>query len=122
MQYDLRDTLGKLGQIKMMEGINRRIREYYERHPPEAGDEAAKDTAARERSVALDQQGDILRDEGRLADAVRLYRDSLDIRMRLTRKDPGNTDWLRDLAVSYDRVGDVLRQQGQLTRRPQIPP
>ena len=42
--------------------------------------------------------------------------------MRLTRKDPGNTDWLRDLAVSYDRVGDVLRQQGQLTRRPQIPP
>jgi len=65
--------------------------------------------------VAFDQQGDILRDEGRLADALKLYRDSLDIRMRLTRKDPGNTDWLRDLAVSYDRVGDVLRQQGQLT-------
>lgn len=27
MQYDLRDTLGKFGQLKMMEGINRRIRE-----------------------------------------------------------------------------------------------
>ena len=114
MQYDLRDTLGKLGQLRMMEDINARIRRYHEEHPAEAGDAAARDAADRERSVALDQQGDILRDQGRLAEALKAYRDSLEIRERLTKKDPANTLWQSDLSISYNKVGDVQRAQGDL--------
>ena len=114
MQYDLRDTLGKLGQLRMMEDINARIRRYHEEHPAEAGDAAARDAADRERSVALDQQGDILRDQGRLAEALKAYRDSLEIRELLTKKDPDNTLWQSDLSISYNKVGDVLSAQGDL--------
>ena len=114
MQYDLRDTLGKLGQLRMMEDINARIRRYHEEHPAEAGDAAARDAADRERSVALEQQGDILRDQGRLAEALKAYRDSLEIRESLTKKDPDNTLWQRDLSLSYDNVGNVQSAQGDL--------
>jgi hypothetical protein len=85
MQYDLRDTLGKLGQLRMMEHINARIRRYHEEHPVEAGDTAARDAADRERSVALDQQGDILFAQGDLAGALKSYRDSLAIREQLAK-------------------------------------
>ena len=37
-----------------------------------------------------------------------------EIRERLRRVDPTNTEWQRDLAIGYDRVGDVLREQGDL--------
>jgi tetratricopeptide (TPR) repeat protein len=32
----------------------------------------------------------------------------------LAEKDPGNTQWQRDLSVSRNKVGDVLRDQGDL--------
>ena len=114
MQYDLGDTLGKLGQLRMMEGINTRIRRYYEEHPPEPGDEDARDAADREHSVALDEQGDILHDQGRLAEALRVFRDSLEIRERLAKKYPDNDFLQSDLSRSYSRVGHILHHQGQL--------
>ena len=49
-----------------------------------------------------------------LADALKAYRDSLAIRERLAKADPGNAGWQRDLSVSYERVGDVLVAQGAL--------
>lgn len=110
MQYDLRDTLGKLGQLKMMESINARIRKYHEEHPPEKGDGAA----LREQSVSLVQQGDVLRAQGQLAEALKAYQDSLAIAAGLTKQDSGNTDWQRDLSVSFNKVADVLRDQGEL--------
>jgi tetratricopeptide (TPR) repeat protein len=42
------------------------------------------------------------------------HRDSLTIAERLTKADPGNARWQRDLAVSYSKVGDVLEAQGKL--------
>jgi tetratricopeptide (TPR) repeat protein len=110
MQYDLSESLGKVGRLDMMSAINGRIRKYYEDHPPEAGDL----DALRERSVALNQQGDILGAQGDLAGALTSYRDSLAIRDKLAKQDPGNAEWQRDLSVSYDRVGDVQRAQGDL--------
>jgi tetratricopeptide (TPR) repeat protein len=114
MQYDLSEKLGKLGRLDVMDAINARIIKYHEEHPPEPEDETARDTADRERSVALNQQGDILRDKGQLAEALKAYRDSLEIAQRLTKKDPANMRWQRDLSESYNRVGDVQRDQGDL--------
>jgi hypothetical protein len=57
MQYDLSDTLGKLGRLDMMKAINGRIRKYHEDHPPEASDL----DALRETAVSFTQQSDLQR-------------------------------------------------------------
>src|SRR5205814_1255251 len=75
MQYDLSDTLGTVGRLDMMDTINARIRKYHDDHPPEAGHL----DALREQTVSLGQQGDILRDEGKLGAALKSYRDGLAI-------------------------------------------
>src|SRR5215831_6269526 len=93
MQYDLRDTLGKLGHLEMMRAINGRIMKYYEDHPPGAGDAAT----LRERGVALEGQGDLFLAQGDLASALKSYRDSLAIKEELAKEDPTNSLWPRDL-------------------------
>jgi hypothetical protein len=110
MQYDLSDTLGTVGRLDMMDAINARIRKYHEDHPPEAGHL----DALREQTVSLGQQGDILRDEGKLEPALKSYRDSLAIFEKLAKEERGNAGWQRDLSVSYDKVGDVQSAQGDL--------
>ena len=114
MQYDLQDTLGKLGQLRMMEDINTRIRRYHEEHPAEPGDETTRKAARRERSVALDQQGDILRAQGDLPAALKSYRDSLDMAENAAEQEPENEGRQSDLAISYNKVGDVQSAQGDL--------
>src|SRR6266567_878749 len=110
MQYDLSDTLGTVGRLDMMDAINARIRKYHEDHPPEAGHL----DALREQDVSLGQQGDILRDEGKLGPALKSYRDGLAIFEELAKQEPGNAGSQRDLSVSYNKVGDVQSAQGDL--------
>ena len=110
MQYDLSDTLGTVGRLDMMDAINARIRKYHEDNPPEAGHL----DALREQTVSLGQQGDILRDEGKLEPALKSYRDGLAIFEKLAKQDPGNAGWQRDLSVSYNKVGDTQSAQGDL--------
>jgi tetratricopeptide (TPR) repeat protein len=114
MQYDLSNTLRKLGQLQMMHDINTRIRRYHEEHAAEAGDAPARDAADRERSVALGQQGDILFALGDLASALKSYHDSLGIFEKLAKQDPSNTGWQRDLSSCYAKIGAVLQAQGDL--------
>ncbi len=110
MQYDLSDTLGTVGRLDMMDAINARIRKYHKDHPPEAGHL----DALREQTVSLGQQGDILRDEGKLGPALKSYRDGLAIFEELAKQEPGNAGSQRDLSVSYNKVGDVQSAQGDL--------
>src|SRR6266576_1098863 len=110
MQYDLSDTLGTVGRLDMMDAINARIRKYHKDHPPEAGHL----DALREQTVSLGQQGDILRDEGKLGAALKSYRDGLAIFEELAKQEPGNAGLQRDLSVSYNKVGDVQSAQGDL--------
>ena len=46
--------------------------------------------------------------QGKLDEALKVYRDGFAIRERLAATDSSNTQWQRDLSVSYDDVGDVL--------------
>ena len=52
--------------------------------------------------------------QGNLPDALTSFRDSLAIRDRLSKADPNNASWQRDLSVSYNKIGDVLVAQGNL--------
>jgi len=51
--------------------------------------------------------------QGTLPEALTSYRDSLAIRDRLARADPGNAGWQRDLSISLGRVADTLLKLGQ---------
>ena len=64
--------------------------------------------------MSYSKVGDVLKAQGNLPEALKSYRDALAIADRLTRADPGNAEWQRDLSLSYDRVGDVLVAQGNL--------
>ena len=66
----------------------------------------------RERSVALNDLGDVLVAQGDEAGALASYRDSLAIFDRLAKSDPGNAGWQRDLIVSYTRSAGALPGQG----------
>ena len=76
--------------------------------------QAATKTAGddRDRSVANDAVGDVLRAQGDLPAALTAYRASLAIRETLAKRDPGNSGWQRDLSVSQNKIGDVLVAQG----------
>jgi len=66
-------------------------------------------------SVSYDRDGDVLVAQGHLAEALKSYQDSLAIRDRLAKADPGNAGWQRDPAISHDRVGQILVQPGEAT-------
>ena len=54
--------------------------------------------------------GDVKTAQGDLAGALKAYEDSLAIRDRLAKSDPGNAGWQRDLSVSYEH--DRRREDG----------
>ena len=76
-------------------------------------------------SVAFIKIGDVQMAQGNLAGALKSYYDSLAIAERLSKSDPGNAVWQRDLrpwqcrlagdlSVSYNFVGNVQMAQGDL--------
>jgi len=72
------------------------------------------ETDERDRSVLLNEIGDVLKSQGNLAGALDSYRASMDIFSRLAKADPDNAGWQRDLSVAHERIGDVLKSQGNL--------
>jgi len=69
--------------------------------PAQGGRQLAQ--SDRDRAVASDEIGDVLRSQGNLSDALASYRASMDIAQRLAQADPGNAGWQRDLSVSQDK-------------------
>ncbi|MES1198739.1 MAG: tetratricopeptide repeat protein [Pseudomonadota bacterium] len=81
----------------------------------ERGQAALKTASdARERSIALDEIGDVLSARNDLEGALTNYRESLAIRKRLADADPSHGERQRDVSVSLDRIGDVLRARNDL--------
>ena len=72
------------------------------------------ETGERDRSVLLNEIGNVLTAQGDLAGALQSYRDAMSIRKRLAETDPRNTQWQRDLSVSHNKIGDMLTAQGDL--------
>jgi tetratricopeptide (TPR) repeat protein len=62
--------------------------------------------------VAHDRVGDALAAQGKLDEALQSYRDERAILDRLTKSDPNNALWQRDLSVALGKIGDVLLAQG----------
>jgi tetratricopeptide (TPR) repeat protein len=56
---------------------------------------------------------DVLVAQGNLPEALKTYQAGLAIRDRLSKSDPGNAGWQRDLAVSFSKLADVHKQLGE---------
>jgi hypothetical protein len=96
MQYDLRDKLGKLGRLDIMDAINSTIIKYFDTHLPTPGDL----DASKERAIAEQQQGDILFDRGNLSEALKQYRAAENDSMSLLKQKPESTEYKRYLSSS----------------------
>jgi len=59
-----------------------------------------------------ERTGDIQRQLGDLAEALKSFRARHDIVAALVRAEPGNAEWQRDLSVSFNKIGEVLAEQG----------
>ncbi len=56
--------------------------------------------------------GDVLVAQGNLPEALKSFRDGLAIADRLSKSDPGNAGWQRDLSVSYAKLADAFKKSG----------
>jgi hypothetical protein len=63
----------------------------------------------RDLSVSNETVGDVLEAQGDLPGALAAYRKALAITETLAARDPGNTDWQRDISISL-RMADTLLQ------------
>ena len=108
MLFDLRDRLESLGRLDILEPAAKQALEYFDQRA--GGDETPE--VARKRLVALNNIGNVWRDQGKREAAREAYEKALAIAERLAAKDPGNARWQRDVSVSYIRIGDVRRDEG----------
>ena len=78
----------------------------------------AADTAAndRDRSVSLNELGDVLIAQGDLGGARGRYQEGLDIFKRLAAADPSSAALQRDVGASLNKLGNVLVAQGDLVK------
>jgi eukaryotic-like serine/threonine-protein kinase len=108
MTIDLRDKLKPVGRLELLDDVNQRVEDYYDSlASSENGPEIQL-----QRSIALLNYGDIRKDRGDLAAALKGYRESLAIREWLVQHDAKNIGWQRELALGLAKVGDALEGQG----------
>ncbi len=106
MLGDLRAKLEAVGKLQLLGDVAAEMKAYYARRP------ATRDPLERrQRAQAAHNLGDVLRERGDLAGAMREYHAGLAIRAALSAELTGSVDH-RALADSHNRVGDVRVEQG----------
>jgi eukaryotic-like serine/threonine-protein kinase len=110
MSTDLRDKLNPIGRLDLLDDVNQKIQAYYRAFvASEDGPEIL-----RQRSIVLVNYGDIRRFRGDLVGALESYQSALVTEKALTKKNPKNAEWQRDLAANLEKIGDVLIAQGKV--------
>jgi serine/threonine protein kinase/tetratricopeptide (TPR) repeat protein len=109
MTIDLRDKLKPIGRLDLLYDVNQRVLDYY---ASVGSDSDSSPDILSQWSVALANSGDIQKDRGDLAGALKSYSDSLGIRERLARQNPSKDEWQQNRALGIANVGDVLYLQG----------
>src|SRR5260221_664305 len=110
MLFDLRDKLQPIGRLNILDDVTKKAKEYLERLPKDL----LSTQRLQEQNVMLRNLGDVLVLQGKLQEAMDVYRQGLATAKRLTEQDKSNASWQRELAASYEKIGDVLRTQGKL--------
>jgi serine/threonine protein kinase/tetratricopeptide (TPR) repeat protein len=112
MTIDLRDKLKPIGRLDLLSGVNEKVIDYY----GSLGGENQSPEVLRQWSVALANSGDIQKDRGDLAAALKSYSESLAIRDRLVKQNPANNALRRYQALGLTSVGEILNLQGDSSK------
>jgi tetratricopeptide (TPR) repeat protein len=110
MLGDLNDKLSEVGRLDILEGVHDHAMEYFQSLP----DTDVTDRALEQRVLALDQIGNVRRDQGHLDKALVSYLAAEKLSRRLAQAAPGNV--ARQLAHAEDLayLGTVRWYQGDL--------
>lgn len=65
----------------------------------------------RDYSISLEREGDVLKAQGKCAEALSSYQHSLSLRQELLSVDGANSMWQSDVSWSYLEIGDALSDQ-----------
>jgi eukaryotic-like serine/threonine-protein kinase len=110
MTLDLRDKLKPIGRLDLLDDVNKRVMSYYDHL---VGNDSSPQIQL-QRSLALINYGDILKDRGDFAGALASYNDALAIQRGLVTRDQKNVEWQRRLSMSLVRIADLLNVQGNI--------
>jgi tetratricopeptide (TPR) repeat protein len=110
MLTDLSNKLRPIGRLDLLNDVAKSAKKYLDGLPKELVNAARQ----RQQSVTLNDLGDVLSAQGKLPEALEVYKQSLAIKKSLTEQDKSNQGRLRDFALSFEKVGDVLVAQGKL--------
>ena len=111
--FDLRDKLAPIGRLELMDGVNARVSDYYEKIGAKSGSRDFE----RRRAASYNNQGNTWLAQGKLDAARKAYEQSLAIAERLAKADPSNSGWQRDLVVSSSSSATCLRSKISARRR-----
>jgi hypothetical protein len=98
MVFDLRDKLEPIGRLELMDSVNARVNDYYEK----IGTTSGSRDFERRHAASYINQGNTLLAQGKLDAARKAYEQSFAIAERLAKADPGNSGLQRDLSSSYE--------------------
>jgi len=114
MNVDLRDKLEPIGKLDIIEGVQRRINQYFDNidinpNNPEALQQKA--IALAQYTITLNQQGKSKQKqvEQGLLQANHLFQQTV-------QQQPDKLQWQRDLSVSYEKLGDFYQQTGDIAK------
>jgi serine/threonine protein kinase len=104
---DLRTRLTPIGRLDILDEVGRKATEYFAAVP----EAELSDTELFRRSQALRQLGEVRVDQGKLADGMNAFRESLELANGLAVRDPTNGEWQVGLGASHFWTGYILWRQ-----------
>lgn len=110
MLVDLRQKLQPVGRLEILEGVGAKAMDYFAAVP----EGELSDAELARRSQALYQIGDVRVQQGRMAEAIPPFEESLRLAKALADRDPDDPQRLFDLAQSHFWLGSAHRKQGDL--------
>jgi len=108
MVSDLPKRLEPVGRLDVLDGAATKALEYFASLQP---DELTGDERYRY-AIALTQLGDVRIKQGKLPEALAMFRQSLRFAEAAASQDPSRDEWQLALSNSHFYVGDALRRQG----------
>ncbi len=110
MVGDLRDKLGQVGRLDILDSVGDQVGNYLETlNPDELTDESLK-----QKAVVWRQLGEVSRDQGKLDDAMEAFTRSREVLKELASRRPDDTDRLYEWSQSEFWVGYVHWDKGEL--------
>lgn len=110
MLTDLQNKLKPIGRLDVLDDVARRASEYLAGLPKEL----VTPSRLRQQSWMLNNLGNVLRAQGKLDEALKVYQQDLTIAKRLSDQDKPDAGLQGDVLIGYVKVGDVLQSQGRL--------